>query len=154
MKLDLRDEAGERIIASRRSSQRGAISEPVLKREVARDLEALMNTIAVESSLDMTGCDNARNSILNFGLPDIVKRSVDDAALDIIAGEIRTALINFEPRLVAKSISVTRDRTANLENLKARFRIQADLLCNPANVPVEFIADVELDIGRIAISRG
>ena len=43
-KLDLRDKEGERIIASRRSMKRGAITEPMLRREVAIDLEALMNT--------------------------------------------------------------------------------------------------------------
>ena len=42
-KLDLRDEEGERVIASRRSAKRGAISEPMLRREVAIDLGALMS---------------------------------------------------------------------------------------------------------------
>src|SRR5262245_57304624 len=37
-KLDLRDEAGERVIASRRMAVRTAITEPTLRREVARDL--------------------------------------------------------------------------------------------------------------------
>ena len=52
-KLDLRDESGERVIANRRRPPRGAITEPTLRREVARDLDALMNTIALESTQDL-----------------------------------------------------------------------------------------------------
>ena len=52
-KLDLRDESGERVIASRRTAARAAITEPTLRREVARDLDALMNTIALESTQDL-----------------------------------------------------------------------------------------------------
>ena len=31
--------------------------------------------------------------------------------------------------------------------------VRADLLCDPVNVPVEFVADVELDSGKIKINR-
>jgi len=47
-KLDLRDESGERMIATRRTAARVAITEPTLRREVSRDLDALLNTIALD----------------------------------------------------------------------------------------------------------
>src|SRR5258708_4140900 len=53
MRLDQRDESGERIVASRKSPIQAAITEPLLRREVSRDLEALMNTIALESTQDL-----------------------------------------------------------------------------------------------------
>jgi type VI secretion system protein ImpF len=152
-KLDLRDKDGERIIASRRSMKRGAITEPVLRREVATDLEALMNTIALESSLDLSAHEHARRSILNFGLPDITHRSIDEAAVGDIPAEIRTALMAHEPRLVATTIAVARDQSVDPKQLKVRFTVRADLLCDPVNVPVEFMADVEIDSGKIVISR-
>ena len=31
--------------------------------------------------------------------------------------------------------------------------VRADLICDPVNVPVEFVADVELDSGKIKINR-
>ena len=52
-KLDLRDQSGERIIAGRRSTGRHPISEALLRREVSHDLETLLNTIALESTLDL-----------------------------------------------------------------------------------------------------
>ena len=60
-KLDLRDEAGERIIAGRRATGRTAITEGLLRKDVAHDLEALMNTIALESSQDLQEFSKSRN---------------------------------------------------------------------------------------------
>ena len=45
--IDIRDRAGDRVIAGRRLRARQVITEPILRREVARDLEALLNTVAL-----------------------------------------------------------------------------------------------------------
>ena len=153
IKLNLRDEAGERVIAGRRTATRTAITEPILRREVSRDLDSLMNTIAMESSENLNSFDYVRRSILNFGLPDIAHRSIDENAVDHIREEIRLALIHYEPRLVPRSIRVARDSEFDEAELKVRFVVHADLLCDPLNVPVEFVADLELDSGNIIVSR-
>lgn len=152
-KVDLRDEAGERVISSRRFSPRAAITEPVLRREVARDLEALMNTVALESSFDLTETEHVRRSILNFGFPDLSHRTIDENSLDDIKDEIKTVLINYEPRLLPDSVYVNRDVTVDQAELKIRFVVNAELFCDPVNVPVEFVAEVELDTAKIQINR-
>ena len=153
-KVDLRDDAGERVLSNRRIAARTAITEPTLRREVALDLENLMNAIALESTLDLEGKDYVRKSILNFGLPDIGHRTIDEiAANNDLRSEIETVLMNFEPRLVADTIQVTRDISVDTAELKVRFMVRADLFCEPLNVPVEFVADVEMDSGKIMISR-
>jgi type VI secretion system protein ImpF len=152
-KLNLRDDAGERVIAGRRMATRTAITEPVLRREVSRDLDSLMNTIAMESSENLDSFDYVRKSVLNFGLPDITHRSIDENAVDHIREEIRLALVHYEPRLVPHTIRVTRASEFNEADLKVRFVVHAELLCEPVNVPVEFAADLELDSGNITVSR-
>ncbi len=152
-KIDLRDEAGERIIASRRTSRRTAITEPVLRREVARDLESLMNTIAMESTQPLEEFEHVRRSIVNFGFPDIAHRTIDENSVDDIKDEIRTVLQTFEPRLVQGSVKVARDGSVDRTGLKVRFTVHADLFCDPVNVPVEFVAELEMDSGKIQISR-
>jgi type VI secretion system protein ImpF len=151
-KLDLRDEAGERIIAGRRSAARAPISETTLRREVAADLESLMNTIALESAEDLRDHDYVRRSILNFGMPDLSRRSIDETSVDDITKEIETALMAFEPRLARETIQAVRDNNLAIHELKVRFVVHADLCCEPVNVPVEFVADIELD-GQIHIQR-
>jgi type VI secretion system protein ImpF len=151
--LDLRNEQGERLIAGRRVTGRTAISEPVLRKEVARDLEVLMNAVALESTQDLTSFDRVQKSILNHGFPDIAHRSIDEISVDDLAEEIRQTLIHYEPRLRGESIRAARDRSAKVEELKIRFIVQADLRCDPVNVPVEFVADVDLESGGIQINR-
>jgi type VI secretion system protein ImpF len=152
-KMDLRDECGERIIAGRRASPNAAISEPVLRREVAIDLESLMNTVALESTIDLEASEYVRRSILNFGFPDLTHRTIDENSLDEIGDEIKTVLCQFEPRLLPESVRVARDALMRQAELKVRFVVNAELTCNPVNVPVEFLAEVELDTAKIVVSR-
>ena len=152
-KLDLRDEAGDRIIASRRATSRGSINEPLLRREVATDLAALMNTTALEASIDLHAYSFVRGSVLNFGFPDLVHRSIDELSTHDIGGELKTVLAQFEPRLVPDSIQVSRDPSVDKTELKIRFIVSAELACEPLNIPVEFIADVEFDSGKVQINK-
>lgn len=138
---------------SRRAGARIAITEALLRREVARDLEMLMNSIALESTDDLSEFDNVRASILNYGLPDIARWTIDEAGAGEIEGEIRRALERYEPRLDPGSIVVRRDATADGETLRLRFLVDAQLFCQPINIPVEFVADVDFDSGEIAVSR-
>ncbi|VIO78069.1 type VI secretion system baseplate subunit TssE [Bradyrhizobium ivorense] len=150
--VDLRDEAGERVIAGRRLRARQVITEPALRREVARDLDALLNTIAMASTIDMSEVPHVRKSILNFGIADLARLSIDEAAVDDIPEEIRTAILNYEPRLAPSSLQIERDTTVDVTELKVRFVVRAELVCHPVHVPVEFIADV-IDAGKIVINR-
>jgi type VI secretion system protein ImpF len=151
-KVDIRTEDGDRLIASRRLRPRQVINETMLRREVARDLTDLLNTVAMESTIDMSEAPYARKSILNFGIPDVTHRSIDEVGLNEIPDEIRTAIVNFEPRLAAATLHIERDTSVNAAELKVRFVVRADLTCYPVHVPVEFIADV-IETGKIIVNR-
>ena len=97
--------------------------------------------------------EHVRRSVLNFGLPDITHRSIDELSIDDISEEIRSALLHYEPRLVANTIRVTKNPETDEAELKLRFVVRADLTCEPLNVPVEFVADLELDSGNITVGR-
>ena len=150
--LDIRNQRGDRVIAGRRLRARQVITEPILRREVSRDLEALLNSVAMESTVDMNGAPYARKSIINFGLPDVSNRTIDGKSVNSIPGDIKTAIINYEPRLPAASLEVERDITVDPAELKVRFIVRADLTCEPVHVPVEFVADV-IDTAKVIINR-
>ncbi|MDB5557316.1 MAG: type secretion system lysozyme-related protein [Enterovirga sp.] len=152
-RLDERDESGERVVAGRRATGRAAISEAALQRAVGQDLETLMNTINLEASLDIHEHDAVRRSVLNYGFADVVHRTIDEIGTNDIAAEIEDALKTFEPRLVQGSIRAARDDSVDAHELKIRFVVRADLDCDPLNLPVEFVAELERDTGKIAISR-
>jgi type VI secretion system protein ImpF len=150
--IDQRNEAGERVIASRRLRARQVITESMLRREVSRDLDALLNNVALEATVDMETAPNVRRSILNFGLPDIARRSIDETGVDEIPDEIRTAIVNFEPRIAADSLRIVRDKEIDPVELKIRFVIRGELVCHPVHVPVEFVADI-VETGKIVVNR-
>lgn len=152
-KLDLRDEDGERVIAARRASSRAPISETGLRREVVRDLSNLMNTTNLGAAVDLDAAPEVRTSILNYGFPDLAHRTIDEHSITDIGSEIATALSEFEPRLVRDSIRAQRDNRVDVTELRIRFVVSADLRCQPVNVPVEFVAELEMDSGKIKIDR-
>jgi type VI secretion system protein ImpF len=150
--IDIRNQSGERLLAGRRLRPRHVVTEPVLRREVYRDVDALLNSIALESTIDMTDVPYVRKSIINFGIRDITHRTIDEAGVDNIAEEIKQALINYEPRLAAASLRVTRDTSVDPAELKIRFIVRADLTCDPVHVPVEFVAEV-VEPSKIIVNR-
>src|SRR6267143_6946191 len=60
--IDQRNEAGERVIAGRRLRARQIITESMLRREVSRDLDALLNTVALDATVDMENAPHVRKS--------------------------------------------------------------------------------------------
>jgi type VI secretion system protein ImpF len=147
---------GQIAVASRKGSAAASITESMLRQEVWRDIETLLNAIALESTEPPVGrAPQARSSILNFGLPDMAHRSIDELLANDrgMERQIETALRTFEPRLVPQSIRVRRDSTVDPTALKVRFVVNADLVCRPVDIPIEFMADVELVSCRFAISR-
>lgn len=150
--IDQRNEAGERIIASRRLGVRQVITESMLRREVSRDLDALLNTVALDATVDMEHAPHVRRSILNFGLPDIAVHTIDETAVSEIPHEIRTAIANYEPRIAPDTLRIARDTEVDPVELKIRFVIRGELICHPVHVPVEFVADI-VDSGKIVVKR-
>jgi type VI secretion system protein ImpF len=151
--LDLRDQSGERVIASRRNSARLPVNETTLRRELAEDLNALLNTIRLSSAEDISAFPYAARSILNYGLTDITSHSVEESAVEDIIAELRRVLAEYEPRLVGPSIVVERDASVESSTMKVRFTVQAEMHATPVDVPVEFVAELELDSGKIRVPR-
>jgi type VI secretion system protein ImpF len=147
-------EAGStRALTERRFAVKLAATEQLVRAEVRNDLSMLVNTVALESTVDLDDLPHVRDSILNYGVPDIVSRTLVDGDVERVGQELRAALRIFEPRLVADTIVVARDPAADAVALSLRFIVRGDLMCNPVNVPVEFLADVEFEGQKISIKR-
>jgi type VI secretion system protein ImpF len=146
-------EGGERVLSSRRTSSRKPISEGELRKIVISDVGSLLNTVNFDSAQDLSEASEVGKSILNFGFPDIVRLSIEENAVFRVAQELEAALRDFEPRLVRGSIKAHRDETVSPDELRVRFVIGAALKMHPVDVPVHFIAEVELDSGKIKIDR-
>ena len=151
-RVDERDESGERVIAGRRATGRSALSETALQQSVPADLQPPKNTTNLDATVDLDDFAEVKRSILNFGMPDMVHRSIDEVRIEEVGGELVEALITYEPRLVRGTIRAERDKRVDGSDLRVRFVVRADLNCDPLNLPVEFVAEVERNTGQISIS--
>lgn len=149
-KTEVRTESGDRLVAGRRLRPRQVITEPVLRREVARDLAGLLNTVAMESTIDMSEAAWVRKSILNYGLPDLSRYGA--GATGRLPEEIRATIMNYEPRIAAASLQIEPDPSLDGDMLRVRFIVRAELICEPVHVPVEFTAEVT-EAGDITVNR-
>lgn len=145
------ENAEQQMQSGRRLSRAYGISEQTLVAEVRRDLQALLNTVCLNSTQDLSDFPQVQTSILNYGLPDLSVHIVDTVRIEQLAIDIRQALIRFEPRMDPRTLVVERDREFERDNLKVRFLIKADLRCDPVRVGSEFVADVDPAFGRIKI---
>ena len=151
-KIDNRDESGVRLIGARRSVRAG-IKESQLREQLFRDLDNLLNTTNLQSATDLDGFDAVKVSIVNFGIPDVVNRTIDESRSENIVDEIRTAIYVYEPRLIKGSVGVARDTSIDPASLKIRFAVTGEMSCDPVAVPVEFVADLEVASGKLTIAK-
>jgi type VI secretion system protein ImpF len=148
-----RNKAADGRVVVSRASLRASITEPQLRAELARDLDALLNTTNLASAIDLTEHEEVRRSIVNFGIPDVVNRTIDENRANEIVDEIREAVIAFEPRILKDSIKVKRDDSIDPATLSIRFMVSGEMACNPVAVPVEFVADLEVGMGKLGIRK-
>lgn len=151
--LDLKDGDGERIIPGRRSSPRNAAGERVLREQLAIDLASLLNTVNLASAQDLKSYDRVRRSILNFGLPDLTAISADSESAEAVAAGIRQALLAYEPRLVPGTVRIHPKQSPDDAAGVIRLHVAAEMYSSPANVAVEFLAEIDADTGKAHVSR-
>jgi type VI secretion system protein ImpF len=143
----LRPSIVDRLIAPSRSE--GAFygtSARELRAAVARDLEWLLNTRIWCPWENLDRLEEARASILTYGMPELSKfswRAPEDARA--IAGLIEKAVRTFEPRLLPRSVKCEVLPSQDVSDFSLRIRIEAILQVDPISEPVAF--DTGLDVG-------
>ncbi len=144
---------GERVISGRGSLKRRGADETVLKRNLAVDLLALVNTIDLASAVDLEEHDFVRRSVLNFGLQDVSALTSQEEGIDQISHNLSAALLQHEPRLNSGSLHVERVQEIDDVNQRVRLTVSAEMACKPLDVPIEFVAEIDVGSGKVMLSR-
>ena len=146
------DEPGARARPTRLAG-RPPITESALRQEVARDLANLVNTVSLASAIDLDGFEAVHRSVLNFGLREVTAHFADQAADGRLARDVEESIRHHEPRLLAGTLRIKQIVRVDEPSLSVRLEISADLSCEPVDVPVTFIADIDVDSRKINIAR-
>lgn len=144
---------GERVIADRGSLRRRGAEEARLKRDLGIDLAALVDTVALQSAEDLSAFPRIRKSILNYGIQDLTGVTVGSEAVDEIGENLKSALLQHEPRLNAATLTVERTKDEDEANERVRYRVRAEMICKPLDVPIEFVAEIDAASGKVVVPR-
>lgn len=144
---------GERVLSGRGSLKRRGADEALLKRNLAIDLLALVNTIDLGSAVELDELDYVSRSVLNFGLHDVAHLTSEEVGVDEIARNLSAALLQHEPRLNPETLEVAREDSFDDVNQRIRFTVRAEMACKPLDVPIEFVAEVDVSGGKVQLTR-
>jgi type VI secretion system protein ImpF len=144
---------GERVVSDRASLRRRGVDEGRMRQDLNIDLGALVDTINLASATDLEGLDYVKRSILNFGLDDLTHITIESRDINEVGKQLKAAILNHEPRLTPDSLIVERSDDDEV-NQRVRFRVKAEMSNKPLDIPIEFVAEVDVGSGKIILPRG
>ena len=136
------------------SSAQRVLSINRLRRCVLRDLEWLLNSECMSITEDLSKFPEVTSSVLNFGVPGLSGMSLSSTDIHRVEGEIRQAILDFEPRIIAKSLSVkiVQDKVEVAHNT-LRFQIEGQLWAQPLPVNLYLSTDLDVETGHTTINE-
>ena len=143
---------GERVVADRSLLRRRGTEEALLKRDLAIDLSALVDTINLASATNLNGLNYVKKSVLNYGLDDLTHITIESDDVQDIANQLKAAILHHEPRLSPESLVIDRSDDDDV-NQRVRFRVRAEMLSKPLDIPIEFVAEIDIGAGKIILPR-
>lgn len=151
--LDERTAEDERILTDRGALRRRGATEEQLKANLDIDLTNLANTVNLAAAEDLDGLSFVASSVLNYGLDDLSPLTAGAIAEhDTIQG-LRDALLRHEPRLIDGSIAITLREAFNDITQRISFQVHAEMACRPVDIPLEFIAEIDVGSGKVQLSK-
>ena len=132
-------------------SQR-VISVTRLRALVRRDMGWLLNAGNLESMVDLESYPEVRNSVLNFGIPDLSGLMVSDLNQEDIERMILDALLAYEPRILANTLRVRADVSSDRMNQNAiMFEIEGRLWAQPMPAELFLKTEIDLETGQVEV---
>ncbi len=127
-----------------------------LKAEVAQNLEWILNTRVwmPDEMLDFANLEETRNSLINYGIPDLSIYSWANAQhCRKIAGMVENVIRIFEPRLLSRTVSCDIVQSNDEMDFSLKLRINATLQVDPISEHVTFDSSADFEGGGLRIER-
>jgi|WetSurMetagenome_2_1015567.scaffolds.fasta_scaffold433624_2 type VI secretion system protein ImpF len=128
------------------------ISPSRLRDCVRRDLAWLFNTTHLQTMQGLEDYPMVGRSVINYGLPDMAGRTTSTINAALLEQSIRRAIVDFEPRLVARTLRVklvVDDKQMNHNAMS--FDIEAELWAQPLPLRLFLRTAIDLEAGTIDV---
>ena len=148
----LTDDAPE---TTRESRDKRVIHLQRLRECVLRDLAWLLNTGNLESVVELEHLPEIRDSVLNYGIPEIAGGTVSNLDAAGMERALREAIARFEPRILKKSlrVRVVFDENEPMSHNAVTFIIQGELYADPAPLRLSMKTEVDLETGAVSLTE-
>ncbi len=125
-----------------------------LKRSVLRDLAWLLNCGNLAMTEDLDPYPEVGNSVLNFGVTDLAGSTAASTDVRTVEREIKQAILDFEPRILASSLSVKVSLSdEEMDNRTLSFLIEGQLWAQPLPISLYLSTDLDLETGTTTVNE-
>jgi type VI secretion system protein ImpF len=144
-------------LASQEAVEDRVLSRQQLRAAVLRDLSWLFNAIRPQpepassrlEELELWGRHpHACRSVLNFGMPAFAGSTKSSLDKSVMEAAVKQAITTFEPRIDAKSLSVTIQIEHKNHHNTLQLTIRGQLWAQPVPLELLLAADVDLETGN------
>jgi len=141
-------------MATHESRHKRVMSVSDLRDVMLRDLGWLLNATSLGPLLDRDEYPLASQSVVNYGRPDLAGLQIRGHDLDAIEADLRQAILNFEPRILAETLKVHLifEEMAHHSRM-LRFEIEGSLWCQPTPLRLFLKTAIDLETGNVQISN-
>ena len=131
-------------------SGNGQMNRSIFRKTVWRDLSWLLNCSNLSGQLPLESYPNVKNSVINFGIPPLAGGRFVQSDLELVAQEIRHAVVCFEPRIFEKSLNVSVVHEADaISHNCAQFLIEATCWFEPYPIDMVLRARWDMETGGV-----
>jgi type VI secretion system protein ImpF len=126
-----------------------------MREAVLRDLAWLFNSTQMSGEPNWAAHPHAQRSVINFGLPTLSGETASTLDVVDLESQVRQALLNFEPRIMASTLEVTAlsdEMTMDHHNVIS-FRITCNLWAQPVPFELMLRTEVDLESGQVEIKE-
>ena len=142
----LKDNAPDKKVESR---EQRILSLAQLRRSVSRDLEWLLNSGCLETVQSLEDYPYVRQSVLNYGIPDLTGTTASNADPPTLERYLRQAILAFEPRILKHSLKVK--AKASAKHNQIIFEIEGELWAQPLPEHLFLKTILDLELGKVEI---
>ncbi len=132
------------------ASQVERYNESAMRASVRRELNWLLNTVNLNAVQNLDRYPHVRNSVLNYGMPDLTGRVSTHVEVQNRAADIASQIRLFEPRLDGSKLDVEISTEVGLDNA-VQYVIRGDIVSAVRAMPVQFFAAIEVETGEAVV---
>jgi type VI secretion system protein ImpF len=130
---------------------RGELQAASLEESILRNLNWLLSTTRLEASIDLSRWPNVRQSVLNFGIPELSGQHLSSTDIVPMQRQLAEAISRFEPRLHKETVSVQVVVDKSRMNRQAVTLIIAGDFGNwPLRQTINITVEVDVESGKVS----